>query len=152
MNQPRRVVSPFAVMAVAIVATLMLAPATPAGQGGSERFTGFAINMNAGAQTAPVEFTIDRWSTADERARLLKIIDGTKDPNNQLLQTLKAMPVVGYIKGNNTLRWDLRLRGRRRSTRGAGRSCLPPTGRFPSASRPTSRDRSTTRSRFWKSG
>lgn len=108
MNQPRRVVSPFAVIAAAVVATLMLAPATPAGQGGSERFTGFAINMNAGAQTAPVEFTIDRWSTADERARLLRIIDGTKDPNDQLLQTLKAMPVVGYIKGNNTLRWDLR--------------------------------------------
>jgi hypothetical protein len=37
--------------------------------------------MNGGAQTAPVEFTIDRWSTADERARLLTIIEGAKDPN-----------------------------------------------------------------------
>jgi hypothetical protein len=92
----------------AVLVSLMLAPATPAGQGGAERFTGFAINMNGGGQTAPVEFTIDRWSTADERARLLAIIEGAKDQNDQLLQTLKAMPVVGYIKGNNTLRWDLR--------------------------------------------
>ena len=108
MKHPRRVVPPLVVIAAAVVAAVILAPVTPAGQGGSERFTGFAINMNGGAQTAPVEFTIDRWSTADERARLLTIVEGSKDPNDQLLQTLKMMPVVGYIKGNNTLRWELR--------------------------------------------
>ena len=36
-----------------------------------ENFTGFAINMNGAANTATIDFTIERWSTDAERKTLL---------------------------------------------------------------------------------
>ena len=73
----------------------------------TEKFTGFAINMNSGPSTATLDFTIERWSTDAERAQLLAIIKENKDPNDKLLKALQKMPRVGYIRGTNTLAWDL---------------------------------------------
>lgn len=75
-----------------------------------ESFTGFAINMNSGPNTGTVDFTIERWSTDQERAQLGAILKEFKDPyqaNNRLLQALQKMPKTGYIKTQRTLAWDL---------------------------------------------
>ena len=50
-------------MALAIVCAVPVLSA----QNVKEKFTGFAINMNGAANTATVDFTIERWSTDAER-------------------------------------------------------------------------------------
>jgi hypothetical protein len=75
-----------------------------------ETFTGFAINLNSGPNTGTVDFSIERWSTDQERAQLGAILKEVKDPyqaNSRLLQALQKMPKVGYIKTQKTLAWDL---------------------------------------------
>lgn len=75
-----------------------------------ESFTGFAINLNSGPTTGTVDFTIERWSTDQERAQLAAILKEFKDPfqaNSRLLQALQKMPKTGYIKTQKTLAWDL---------------------------------------------
>jgi len=73
-----------------------------------ERFTGFAINMNSGPRTAVIDFTIERWSTDEERNQLLSIIAENRDPTQPLLRALQKMPSVGGIRTQQTLAWDLR--------------------------------------------
>jgi hypothetical protein len=84
------------------------APATISGQNQKESFTGFAINMNSGPTSAVVDFTIERWSTDEERNSLLAIIAENPDPTTTLLHALQKLPKVGYIRTPNTLAWDLR--------------------------------------------
>jgi hypothetical protein len=74
----------------------------------TERFTGFAINMNSGPKTATVDFTITRWSTDAEREKLLAILKENKNPTDPLLRALQKMPKVGYIRTPERLAWDLR--------------------------------------------
>ena len=93
--------------AVAAIAFAALAPAF-ADRDGVEKFTGFAINMNAGPKTAMVDFTIERWSTDAERNELLAIIKEFKDPTDKLLRALQKMPRVGRIRTSTSLGWDLR--------------------------------------------
>ena len=93
--------------AVASIALAALGPAF-AGQDGVEKFTGFAINMNAGPKTAVVDFTIERWSTDAERNGLLAIIKEFKDPTDKLLHALQELPRVGRIRTSTSLGWDLR--------------------------------------------
>ena len=73
-----------------------------------ETFTAFAINMNArvaGAATSQVDIHIQRYSTDAERDKLLDAFKtGGQD---QLLDTLQKLPVVGYIKTPTSLRYDL---------------------------------------------
>jgi hypothetical protein len=97
--------------AVGAIAAALLAPSTVSGQNEKESFTGFAINMNSGPNTATVDFTIERWSTDPEREQLLSILKEQKDPyraNQQLLKALQKMPKVGYIRTTKTLGWELR--------------------------------------------
>jgi hypothetical protein len=97
---------------VTVISAVVIAVASPvAGQTQKESFTGFAINMNDGPNTATVDFTIERWSTEAERGRLLSILKEVKDPNRanqQLLKTLQSLPQVGDIRTQRTLAWDLR--------------------------------------------
>lgn len=100
-------------MRLGVACALGAALAVPlsAGQTASERFTGFAINMNAGPNTATVDFTVDRWSTDEERTRLLTILVEEKDPykaNERLFNVLQKMPTTGFIRTTRTLAWDLR--------------------------------------------
>lgn len=92
---------------VAAIAFVALAHAF-AGPDGVEKFTGFAINMNAGPKTAMVDFTVERWSTDAERDRLLAIIKEFKDPTDKLLHALQDLPPVGRIRTATSLGWDLR--------------------------------------------
>ena len=92
-----------------VVALALAAPVRPVGgQHATEKFTGFAINMNAGPKTAVVDFTIERWSTDAERNDLLAIIQEFKDPTDKLLRALQKLPPVGRIRTPTSLAWDLR--------------------------------------------
>lgn len=104
----RTLLLPRLLFAAACCAAVWLSPSTLSGQGQKESFTGFAINMNSIPRTATVDFTIERWSTDEERNSLLTIIAAQKDPTNQLLHALQKLPKVGYIRTPNTLAWDLR--------------------------------------------
>lgn len=94
----------------AAVALALVALAVPLGarQNVRERFTGFAINLNAGPKTAMVDLAIDRWSTDGEREQLIGIIRREKDPTSTLLRALQKMPKVGFIRTATSLAWDLR--------------------------------------------
>jgi hypothetical protein len=95
-------------VAAAMAAALLAPPVS--GQNQKESFTGFAINMNSGPKTSTVDFTIERWSTDEQRASLLAILQEEKDSykaNQKLLSALQKMPKVGYIRTPNTLAWDV---------------------------------------------
>ena len=101
------------------------------GQNQKESFTGFAINMNSGPNTATVDFTMERWSTDAEREQLLSIVKEEKDEirmNQKLLQALQKMPKTGYIKTGNTLAWDLRF-ARQSKLENGGRQIVLATDR-----------------------
>lgn len=89
----------------AIAAAFLVAPVS--GQNVKESFTGFAINMNGGGGTATIDFTIQRWSTDEERETLLKIIRENKNPTDKLLSAVQKLPKVGWIRTTNSLSWDL---------------------------------------------
>jgi hypothetical protein len=107
MMRSRAVLAARLVVAAAGIA-IALQSAPVAGQNQKEQFTGFAINMNSGPKTATVDFTIERWSTDEERSQLLAIIqENPRDPTDKLLRALQKLPKVGYIRTPNTLAWDL---------------------------------------------
>jgi hypothetical protein len=102
---------PQLVLVATCITGSVLAPSSLLGQNQKEQFTGFAINMNSGPSTATVDFTIERWSTDEERNRLLGILQEEKDvyrANQKLLNALQELPKVGYIRTPQTLAWDLR--------------------------------------------
>jgi hypothetical protein len=95
------------VFAASAMAAALVAPPLVSGQNAKESFSGFAINMNSLPRTAVIDFTIERWSTDEERNQLLSIIAENKDPTQPLLRALQKMPKVGYIRTPQTLAWDL---------------------------------------------
>jgi len=95
-------------VAVALVVPDLRVSAQNAQEKFTEKFTGFAINMNSGPKTAVIDFTITRWSTDEERASLLAILKENKNPTAPLLKALQKMPKVGYIRTPQSLAWDLR--------------------------------------------
>jgi hypothetical protein len=100
---------PRLVFAASGVAMGLLMPDTGvSAQKVTEKFTGFAINMNSGPKTAVIDFTIERWSTDAERETLLAILKENKNPTAPLLKALQKMPKVGYIRTPQSLAWDLR--------------------------------------------
>jgi hypothetical protein len=73
-----------------------------------ERFTAVSVNPNARSEVASatqVEIVVTRWSSPEERARLLGVLR-EKGPD-QLLDTLQAAPEVGYIRRATGLGWAL---------------------------------------------
>jgi hypothetical protein len=114
--------------AIAAIALAALAPAAAGQEDGTEKFTGFAINMNIGPKTAMVDFTIERWSTDAERSELLAIIREFKDPTDKLLRALQKLPRVGRIRTSTSLGWDLRY-ARQSPLEGGGRRIVLATDR-----------------------
>ena len=90
-----------------VTAAALLAPGSMSGQNVKESFTGFAINMNGKPSTGVIDFTIERWSTDEERSQLLAIIKENKDPTQKLLKALQKLPRVGTIRTPTSLAWDL---------------------------------------------
>jgi hypothetical protein len=95
------------VLCVALAATVSLLSPTVSAQNEKERFTGFAINMNSGPKTEVLDFEISRWSTDEERDKLLAIVKEEKNPTDKLLRALQKMPKVGFIRTQKSLAWDL---------------------------------------------
>jgi len=92
---------------VALLAAVSLLSPTVSAQNEKERFTGFAINMNSGPRTAVLDFEISRWSTDEERDKLLAILKEEKNPTDKLLRALQKLPKVGFIRTQTSLAWDL---------------------------------------------
>ena len=113
-----------ALLALAIVCAVPVLSA----QNVKEKFTGFAINMNGAANTATVDFTIERWSTDAERKTLLSLIpEEHKDPQ-KLVRALQDMKSVGSLRTPQTLAWDLRYARQVKNPEG-GRSIILVTDR-----------------------
>jgi low affinity Fe/Cu permease len=94
------------VLAIAAAAVVFAAPVLA--QNVTEKFTGFAINMNGAANTATIDFTISRWSTDAERKTLLSLIPEEHKSAQKLVDALQDMKSVGSIRTPQTLAWDLR--------------------------------------------
>ena len=110
------------VTASAIAGALLATPAVDL-TADTEKFTGFAINLNSGPSTATVDFTIDRWSPDADREKLLSILQEEKNSyraNEKMLSVIQRLPKVGHIRVNTRLAWDLRY---------ARQSPLPEGGR-----------------------
>jgi hypothetical protein len=95
--------------AAAAVATLAwAAPVTRAQtKGAPVRFTAMAVNMsNVGRDgTGTVQIEVDRWSSQADREKLVStLLD--KGPE-KLLDVLRDMPRVGYIRSTTSIGWDL---------------------------------------------
>ncbi|HKB10265.1 MAG TPA: hypothetical protein VKD69_06415 [Vicinamibacterales bacterium] len=64
-------------------------------QGGRERFTANAVNMNVGA-AGPIEIVVDRYSTNAERDKLMKVM--MDQGPEKLLDVLQDLPRIGYFR------------------------------------------------------
>jgi hypothetical protein len=65
-----------------------------------EIFKAFAVQMQVG-RGAAVEIVITRWSTDEERQKLLDVLKESGQP--AMIADLQKMPQVGYIKMPNTM-------------------------------------------------
>ena len=93
------------VFASAVALALLSFPLSAQTNGSPERFTAVAVNTDRGG-TTQVEIAIDRWSTLAERSRLMTTLR-EKGPE-KLLDVLRAMPKVGFIRRTTSIGWDLR--------------------------------------------
>jgi hypothetical protein len=65
-----------------------------------ERFTARAVQMQTG-MTGPVDMNITRWSTDEERQKLLDLLKESGQP--AMMAELQKLPQTGYIKMPNTM-------------------------------------------------
>jgi len=82
------------------------------------RFTANAFDVD-GANVVPLQISIERWSTAAERDRLLSVL--ADKGQNGLLEALQKNPKVGYIRTNTSLGWDLHFAWREKGEDGGER-------------------------------
>jgi hypothetical protein len=94
-----------------IIGLVALFVATPSMQarGAPERYTALAVNMGSPVRwtSLSVEMVVNRWSSDAECARLLSILL-EKGPA-KLLDELRNMPRVGYIRTPDSVGYDLRF-------------------------------------------
>jgi len=106
MNSPAQFARVLA--AAAALAALAVPAATRAQTNGSPiRFTANAVNMSdvgpTGSGTVVIE--VDRWSTDAERDKLLNAL--WENGPDKLLDVLRDMPRVGYIRTPTSIGWNL---------------------------------------------
>jgi hypothetical protein len=89
-----------------IVAAGMLGRADAQTAGAPEKYNATAINMGSGPSAGRVLISVEKWSTAQDREKLLTVFR-EKGPD-KLLDALIDMPKVGYLRLPTTLAWDLR--------------------------------------------
>jgi hypothetical protein len=126
-------------LAAASTSTLTLAQT----KGTPERFTALAVNMsNVGRSGAgTIEIAVDRWSTDAERDRLLTTL--MERGADKLLDVLRDMRRVGYIRSPNSLGYDLHYARRTPLPDGGERVVLAtdrPVGFWEAVNRPRSID------------
>ena len=107
-----------------IAAAVVVGAPVLSAQNVKEKFTGFAINMNGAANTATVDFTIERWSTDAERNKLLSLIPTEHKDPQPLVRALQDMKSVGSLRTPQTLAWDLRYARQFKDAEGGRRIVL----------------------------
>jgi len=131
--------------AAVIVAGLALAtPVRSEDKMGRETFTAFAVDLgNSGrsSSTSQVKITIDRWSTDEERRRLVTSFQESGD--DALLKDLQKLKPLGRISTPDSIGYDLRYAHQMPLASG-GRRIIIATDRpmtyFERANRPRSAD------------
>jgi hypothetical protein len=103
---------PGALVPAALVSALVLAAGSTVALRAAdtkETFTAEAANMSnvgRGGALGHVDVTITRYSTDAEREQLRTAL--MENGTEALLKQLQKMPPVGYIRGNDSVGWDLR--------------------------------------------
>ena len=69
------------------------------------RYTATVVN-EPGRGTSTLQIVVDRWSTDVERDRLVTTL--FEQGSERVLETLKDMTPVGYIRNPNSTGWELR--------------------------------------------
>lgn len=78
--------------------------------GSGERFTAFAVNPTGGS--ASLQIVIERWSTEEERQFLLNAFQTGGDAG--LLDAIMRLnPRAGYLRGTQTLAYDMQFAAER---------------------------------------
>ena len=109
------------ILGAALILAAPLSAQQPAGTAGKPseaptkhdplRFSAFNVSMPTGA-AGVTEIEIERWTTSDERTKLLELVGTAKfgeDGQRKLLDALQRInPRVGFIRTPNSLGWDLR--------------------------------------------
>lgn len=87
---------------------LVAAASIPQARENTERIvlTAFAIDLQGAARTGPLDISIERWSTVEERSRLLSAL--SEDGQDGLLRELRGMDEVGRIRSATGLGYPLR--------------------------------------------
>jgi hypothetical protein len=95
--------------AVAVLLVLANASASARAYSAPERYTAFAVDMGFPGRTTagPVEFVIERYSTDEERDRLMEVLL-EKGPE-KLLDALQSLPRIGYFRTPNSIGYDIRF-------------------------------------------
>ena len=97
------------VLAAALITVSSLPAPASAEKTGRETFTGFAVdlgNSSRRSSTSHVKITIDRWSTDEERRRLVSSFQEGGD--DALLRDLRKLKPLGRISTPDSIGYDLR--------------------------------------------
>lgn len=125
MNETNRRAARALVIGAAI---LCVAPAVRAKNKEILRLRAWAVNLNnSNARTSSIDIVIERWSTEEEIARLRGIL--IEEGGEKLLPALqKIKPRCGFVRGANTLGWDIYF-ARETALPGGGRKIVVATDR-----------------------
>jgi hypothetical protein len=115
-----------------ILASLVLAGSTAVTSArddvGKEEFSAVALSPG-GTITPPVtgqlQIVIERWSTGAHQKRLMAALNKGQ---SEMLEAMRALPRVGYIRTPNSLAWDLHYAQQQRGEDG-GRKIILGTDR-----------------------
>lgn len=70
------------------------------------RISANTVNLNNGVRTTSIDIVIERWSTAEEAAKLKAVLIETGE--DKLLSALQSIkPRCGYARTSTSLGWDL---------------------------------------------
>jgi hypothetical protein len=119
-----------AASAAALLIGSMAVPAAQSNMAGPEKFTAFAVDISNTAPRAratSVDITINRYSTDEERDRLLSVF--REKGQDALLSALQKLPVVGGISTPGSLRYDIHFARQRPEPEG-GRMLFLMTDRY----------------------
>jgi len=98
-------------MSKAVLAILVLAVAATASVEASlqsERFLANAMSVSNVSGTFRIEFTIERWSTEEERAEFLKILaEGGQEALGNAMHEAGADREIGYVRVNARLSYPI---------------------------------------------
>ena len=122
-----------ALIAAVSAGALILSSSAPSAQSNiakPEKYTAFAVDISNTAPRANasvVDLEIKRWSTDEERDRLLEVFRARGQDG--LLEALQKLPVVGGIRTPGSLNYDIHF-ARQRSEPDGGRMIFLMTDRY----------------------